>query len=221
MNKSKAKKSSVVIIILTLVVSIIIVISYIIKVYSLDAQMILVIVSSIEAVGVVSSLIIAIYQLTGSKEIAKATFITELNRSFVENKLYVKLYDAFQHCYDGTCKYSRCCTGNCKLKYPKSYVSNYLTFFETIYLLTQDNVISFGMIDDLFSYRFFLAVHHKFVQQTKLQVQPQNFKNIFILEKQWFEYRKKHGKSVDGVYSKNRLIFMKLPQGIKYTTLIR
>lgn len=221
MNKSKAKKSSVVIIILALLVSIIIVISYIIKVYPLDAQIILVIVSCIEAGGVVSSLILAIYQLTDSKEIAKATFITELNRSFVENKLYVKLYDAFQHCYDGTCKYSHCCTGNCKLKYPKSYVSNYLTFFETIYLLTQDNVISFDMIDDLFSYRFFLAVHHKFVQQTKLQVQPQNFRNIFILEKQWFEYRKKHGKSVDGVYSKDRLIFMKLPQDIKYTALIR
>jgi len=224
MNKSKAKKILLFIVIPVLLISIIIVIFHIIKGFTgsgRDSQMISFIVSSIETFGVVISLIIAICQLTDSKEIARATFITEINRSFVENKLYMKLYDAFQCCYDGTCKYSHCCTGDCQLKYPKSYVSNYLTFFETIYLLTQNNVISFDLIDDLFSYRFFLAVHHKFVQQTKLQVQPQNFKNIFILEKQWFEYRKKHGKNIDGVYSKNRLSLMKLPQGIKYKTLIR
>lgn len=224
MNKYKVKKYSVVTAIFALFISILIIVPRIIKGLidgSLDGQIISFVVSFVEAVGVIISLIIATSQLTDSKEIARATFITELNRSFVENKLYVKLYDAFQRCYDGTCKYFHCCTGCCLLKYPKSYVSNYLTFFETIYLLTQNNVISFDMIDDLFSYRFFLAVHHKFVQQTKLQAQPQNFKNIFILEKQWFEYRKRRGKNIDGVYSKNRLKLLNLPQGMKYETLIR
>ena len=221
MNKSKLKQNIVATFIFILAISIIIVVFQIIKTLtdSHDAQIVSVTISSIEALGVIISLLIAIYQLTDSKEIARATFITEINKSFVENDHYMELYDAFQRCYDGKCEH--CCIRVCQLDYPKSYVSNYLTFFETIYLLTQNSVISFDMIDDLFSYRFFLAVHHKFVQQTKLQVQPQNFKNIFILEKQWLEYRKKHGKNVDGVYSKNQLNLMTLPKGIKYETLIR
>lgn len=214
MNRFRAKQNVVIAIILILAVAIIIVSFKFIKslIGSDDAQIISIIISAIEALGLICSLIIALQQLRDSKEIARATFITEINRAFVENEHYIKLYDAFQDCRDKKCKFCtdgscrRTASSICKLPFPKSDVSNYLTFFETIYLLTKNNVISFEILDDLFAYRFFLAVHHKFVQQTKLKIQPQNFKNIFVLEKIWLKYREKQGKYwVDSVYYENRL----------------
>ena len=55
--------------------------------------------------------------------------------------------------------------------------------------LQQENISSI-MLNDLFSYRFFLAVHSKTVQNEKLVSQPMNFRNIYYLEKLWMDYRK-------------------------------
>lgn len=155
-------------------------------------------VTLLEAAGLVATIIIAISQLRDSKEISRADFIIELNRSFVENQDYKELYTAFQRCVDGQCPYKKdgvCTSADCMLKFDKIVISNYLTFFETIYILCKRGVVSFDIIDDLFAYRFFLAVHSRFVQREKLIPQPENFKNIFLLEKEWLEYRVKIGKN--------------------------
>lgn len=156
-----------------------------------DSDTISLIISFVEAIGLIISLVIAIQQLVDSKEIARATFITEINKSFVENPDYMRLYDALQNCYEKKCEHKDECNDDepCKLDFPKSIVSNYLTFFESIYLLKKNGVISYELLDNLFAYRFFLAVHSKFVQESKLKLQPQNFINIFHLEHEWLEYR--------------------------------
>ena len=117
-------------------------------------------ISVFEAVGLVFSLFVAIRQLGDSKEIARAQFLTELNKSFVENPDYTRLYNALQDCLDGKC-----------------------------------------------AYRFFLAVHSKFVQEQKIIPQPENFVNIFRLERRWLDYRKKIGKvaKAGSVYATNCL----------------
>lgn len=221
MDKLKAKRAIVAALILILAVSLILVSFHAVKAFSTnsDQQAVSIAISFAEALGLIVSLVVAVSQLTDSKEIAKATFIMEINRAFVENSQYMELYDAFQACFDQNCPHSRGCAGRCQLCLPKSYVSNYLTFFETIYLLLQNGVISFDLIDDLFSYRFFLAVHHPYVQQVKLRAQPQNFRNIFILEKWWLDYKRAHGRSTDGIYAQNRLKFMTLPAGVTYEAL--
>lgn len=184
-------------------------------------------ISTLEAIGLIVSLFIAIRQLVDSKEIARATFITELNKSFVENQDYVALYNALQSCFDKDCRAGKPCgkacdiTEDCGLDFPKGQISNYLTFFETMYLLHKNGVVSFEIIDDLFAYRFFLAVHSKIVQQKKIKSQPQNFKNIFCLEYEWLRYRKEHGKdadpAADSVY--NRLLLKDLVGEAEYKKL--
>ena len=148
----------------------------------------------LEVIGVLGTIIIAIMQLRDSKEISRASFIVELNRTFVENEDYTKIYNALQNCLDKKCPNSPCDETHCDLHFEKSLISNYLTFFETIYILYKKEVITFDIIDDLFAYRFFLAVHSRLIQQEKLIPQPENFKNIFMLEKEWLEYRIKKGK---------------------------
>ena len=148
-------------------------------------------ISAMETVGLLVSLIVAVQQLADSKEIARATFITELNKSYVENEGYTDFYNALQNCRDGICKCDNTCNGEngkCSLEFPKGAVSNYLTFFETMYILHKNGVLSFETIDDLFAYRFFLAVHSEFVQEIKLAAQPFNFINIYRLEKEWLDY---------------------------------
>ncbi len=148
----------------------------------------------LEVIGVLGTIIIAIMQLRDSKEISRASFIVELNRTFVENSDYTLIYNALQNCLDKKCSNTACDEKHCELHFEKSLISNYLTFFETVYILYKKEVITFDIIDDLFAYRFFLAVHSRLIQQEKLIPQPENFKNIFLLEKDWLEYRISKGK---------------------------
>lgn len=125
--------------------------------------------SLVESVGLLVTIIVAAKQLIISKETAVATFITELNQSFVSNEEYHKIYDSLQMCHDNVCPHKDECSkdGVCRLKVSKGSISNYLTFFETINLLRKKGVIDFDILNDLFSYRFFLAVHSKLFQQEK------------------------------------------------------
>lgn len=154
--------------------------------------------SVLEAVGLVITVALAIIQLKDSKEISRADFIVNLNQAFVENPEYQAVYDKLQACLDGSCSQKKdgiCLLEDCELGISKSDISNYLTFFETIYILHKRKVISFDIIDDLFAYRFFLAVHSRYIQKMKLIPQPENFRNIFLLEKEWLEYRDRIGKT--------------------------
>lgn len=94
----------------------------------------------------------------------------------------------------------------CAIQIDKNKISNYLTFFETIYLLHLSGVVNIKTLNELFSYRFFLATHSKLFQQEKLQVQPFNFRNIYKLEKEWLKYRKIHNTDAEtSVYHRNKL----------------
>ena len=139
-----------------------------------------------EIAGILVTIIFSIQEFKGSKEIARGDFIMELNKSYVENPKYMEIYTILQDKLDGK--------GDKTNQITKAEISNYLTFFETIYLLEKNGVIDFKIIDDLFAYRFFLAVHSGVFQREKLGAQPKNFKNIFKLEREWMDYRASIGK---------------------------
>lgn len=123
------------------------------------------------------------YQLRETKKIQEAEFIIHLNQSFVDNMDYARMYSKLEKSYK-------------KHKKPdlsRVEISNYLTFFETVYLLLNSGVINIQTLDDLFEYRFFLAVHNETVQKLKLIDTPYNFRNIYYLEDIWMKYRKSKG----------------------------
>ena len=165
-------------------------------------------ITGFETAGLFVSLVLAIRQLSDSKEISRATFIMELNRAYVENADYRRMYNALQESYDRKCGCENGCA-ECAPTFTKGEVSNYLTFFETVYILYKDGAISLEIINELFAYRFFLAVHNELVQEMKLKPQPDNFKNIFCLEYEWLKYRRAHGEAADDapdtVYGQNLL----------------
>lgn len=203
-NKQKALSVLVIVIAAALLIT---VGSFIIKFLSMSYDTVSLFVSIAEASGLIISLFLALKQLEDSKEIARADFLVELNSAFVNNQGNMDLYTALQDCVDGKCKCENKDCQNCGIHLPKVVISNYLTFYETIYLLLCNGVITFEMIDDLFAYRFFLAVHSQFVQQQKLATQPENFKNIFCLEHKWLLYRKNKAHKID----KPDSVYQKLP----------
>ncbi len=139
-------------------------------------------VQSFSLVSAVLGVVLVAVELFQSRKISEADFLASLNNAFVSSEDYKYAYTMFEN-YDFK---------NCPdLDLKNIDISNYLTFFETFQLLIERNTLSISMLNDLFGYRFFIAVHNPYVQKQKLVKSPDNFKNLYLLEKEWMEYRKK------------------------------
>lgn len=125
-----------------------------------------------------------IYEINKSKKLNEAEFLIHLNSLFITNDDYKKVYNVLSN-------YSFEEEPDC-MDITNGDISNYLTLFETFYILLKRKVIDMKLLDDLFAYRFFLAVHNPYIQRKKLAVSPKNFKNIFRLERIWLKYRSEH-----------------------------
>ncbi|MCD4827486.1 MAG: GNAT family N-acetyltransferase [Acholeplasmataceae bacterium] len=126
-----------------------------------------------------------IYEINKSKKLNEAEFLIHLNSLFITNPDYKVVYNLLSvYDMENEPDYEKEIS-NCD-------ISNYLTLFETFYILLRRKVIDMKLLDDLFAYRFFLAVHNPYMQRRKLAISPKNFKNIFRLERMWLDYRHKN-----------------------------
>jgi len=79
----------------------------------------------------------------------------------------------------------------------RAAVVEYLTFFETLYILMNRDVVNISMIDDLFAYRFFSAVNNKDIQDMELVKDAIYYKNIYRLDNLWHKHRFEQGTVKD------------------------
>ena len=133
-------------------------------------------------IAVIIAAISLIYEINKSKKLNEAEFLIHLNSLFITNDNYKLIYNLlstydFENEPDFNKEISNC------------DISNYLTLFETFYILLKRKVIDIHLLDDLFAYRFFLAVHNPYIQRKKLAISPKNFRNIYRLERLWLSYR--------------------------------
>ncbi len=139
----------------------------------------------IQCVSLISAIlgvILVAIELFQSRKVAEADFLADLNNTFVSSEDYKTAYTLFEN-YDFE---------NCPdIELDNVHISNYLTFFEIFQLLIERGTLSIAMLNDLFGYRFFIAVHNPYVQRRKLVNSPDNFKNLYLLEREWMDYRKK------------------------------
>lgn len=133
------------------------------------------------------SVILLGVELFQSRKVSEGEFLANLNQMFVENESYKKAYTFFEN-YDFD--------NLPDLELENVEISNYLTFFEVFQLLIDRDTLTIDMFDDLFGYRFFIAVHNPYVQKQKLVKLPNNFRNLYRLERDWRKYRQKKGKAV-------------------------
>lgn len=102
----------------------------------------------------------------------------------------------------------------------------YLTFFETLYLLMEQNVISMADVDQLFRRRFFKATMNREIQELELVKHYYGYTNIYLLDAKWRRYLEKlsrhgtdhlatiakHGVSLEEAHSE----YWSRPENIEY-----
>lgn len=124
------------------------------------------------------------FQMKRAKDMAEGEFIVGLNESFISND-------------DVKALYTKLINGDPIDRSDQTAIVEYMTFFETIYLLLHRDVVDIRLIDDLFRYRFFVAVTNPDIQALELLPDARFYKNIYTLDHVWTEYRRKVGEAED------------------------
>lgn len=150
----------------------------------------------VAAVGVV----LVYRELEMTNDIAEAEFIANINTSFVSNPDYKRVYAALDN-YQRllSCQAEEGLLRKAEREIEQlenSDISNYLTFFEVLNVLRKKGVLRIETIDDLFAYRFFIAVRNRCIYRRKIA--KGNFGNIQELQQVWEAYRSAKGCPVYG-----------------------
>lgn len=138
-------------------------------------------------------------QFKRTERLNESNFIMNLNQQFISNKdmsfveheleMYYNQYEAMLKNRNAIPRES---LNTIYLGISQSRASdecqkliNYLVYLEALAALVDRQVIHLDVIDDLFSYRFFLAVNNPVVQQDELFPYADYYQGIFKLSKRW------------------------------------
>ena len=150
--------------------------------------------------GALISIILVLNKLEMTRNIAEAKFIANINSSFVSNADYKRVYTALDN-YHRLLRSDA--SGDALRRAEKViedldnvHISNYLTFFEVLNVLRKKGTMNISTIDDLFAYRFFIAVRNKCIYRRKIL--SGNFNNIIELQSVWEKYRRSKGVEIYG-----------------------
>src|SRR5699024_6508595 len=106
------------------------------------------------------------FQMKRAKDMEEGSFIVGINDSFLSS--------------DGIrAVYRKLVSHESITEEDRVNVVEYLTFFETVYILYKRNLIDIAVLDDLFSYRFFIAVNNPDIQRLELICDACYYKNIY------------------------------------------
>lgn len=159
------------------------------------------IVNLFSTLGVVTSIVFTGISFADNNDAQLASFVQGLNDNFIKSKENVEVYNALSACHHNKCPKYEECKKNSEFKCIKVeqfdeeiYLSNYLTFFGTIYVLLKREVIQMDFVNELFSFRFFVAAHSKLMQDERLNNPEFNFKDIVVLEQEWLQFKIDHGE---------------------------
>ena len=123
-------------------------------------------------------------------DIAEATFIMQHNQAFIQDE---NMSDV-QHLLEEQSFYGR--NDEIINVDNRQHFVNYLVHLEGLAPLIIEGILNLEHIDDLLSYRFYLAVNNKEVQEKELKPFADYYRGCFKIYKIWTEYRKKKGYSI-------------------------
>ena len=150
-----------------------------------------VIVSMVQGVVAAIAAGLVLYELRNSEDlnrhqtsVEEAQFILEYNRSFIENGNMTNI-ERYLECMMTGIDY-----GTVKnLVENRQDIVNYLVYLEGLASCVHGGILELGRIDDLFAYRFFLAMNHPEVQSIDLLPYATYYRGCFQLYDKWLTYR--------------------------------
>lgn len=123
------------------------------------------------------------FEMKRSKDMAEGQFISSLNQDFLGNEDIKRLYE-------------KLVAGSEILEEDRVKIVEYMTFFETVFLLLDRGVLALDLTDDLFYYRFQVAVNNKDIQSMELLPDAQYYVNIYTLDNMLYKYRTRKHKEL-------------------------
>jgi len=117
-------------------------------------------------------------QIKRTRDLATGEFILNLQQEFTE-----KHSDLFIKCWDNRLGGEEIALSDGK------QVLNYLTFFESMFIMVERDVLTIKMLDELFGRRFFMVVNNEFIQDKDLTENYRYYLNVYRLYAKWKEYR--------------------------------
>lgn len=123
-----------------------------------------------------------------ARDIEEASFLLELNKSFIENEDMVHVEQDLERNWLGTLGRESLITD----KNRQNFI-NYLVYLEGIAPFILRDILHFETIDDLMAYRFYLAVNNPELQKDQLIAFPEYYRGCFKLYAKWTRYRRSRG----------------------------
>ena len=137
-------------------------------------------------------------QLRRTEKLDEANFIMSLNDQFIANDEITRIEHAlelyYNQVFDGR-------EGNLALVLKRDHndcqrLINYLVYMEGLAALIRQDVMHLGVIDDLFAYRFFIAVNNPIVQRFELLPYANYYQGCFELSEMWTKEWRKRGRPI-------------------------
>ncbi len=124
------------------------------------------------------------YQLKRDKNINEASFLTGYSQQFYETYDCADLMNELEKCRIDP---------DYVLDTEKYYqkIVGYLEWLETLSALVNSGLLSFSKIDDVLSYRYFLIVNNKQVQNHELIANREFYRGIYKMYPKWEGYKRK------------------------------
>ena len=150
-----------------------------------------------------SAAVAVFVQIKQGTDIAKADFVMGLQETFSNSKGFSKLFITCWNEYAdsgfayGNVSNNQYDTNSNSVKTfldnddGKEVLINYLTFFESIYLMKEMGNLDFKILDELFGRRFFIVITNKTVQEEELCTNILYHDNVKKLYEDWVNYREK------------------------------
>lgn len=118
-------------------------------------------------------------------KVDKAQFIFEYNQAFIQDEKMANVEDYLASAFMGLpCKSPNFFAEN------RQDLVNYLVHLEGFSASVLQGVLELRDVDDLFAYRFFLAMNHPEVQALELFPCATYYRGCFKLYKKWLDYRR-------------------------------
>lgn len=127
-------------------------------------------------------------QIKEGTEVSRAEFVMNLQESYTNSEGFSELFAKCWKNYNNEISYDE------MYKYlnddkKKEVLLNYLTFFESMYLMKEQGVLKLDILDELFGRRFFIVVNNKAIQDIDLVKNYRYYLNVVYLYEDWSRFR--------------------------------
>ena len=125
------------------------------------------------------------YQFKRDKKLNEASFLVEYSQQFYSTYDCADLMNELEKC-----RADPSYTIDIQKYYQK--IVGYLEWMETLATLVNSGLLPIKRIDNVMSYRFFLIVNNKQIQEKELVPSREFYRSIYDLYPNWVAYKKKH-----------------------------